>query len=211
MLQHQSLSEATRQIIAKLKGIMSIEALIASLYALRPEAEPQFVQALSGQIIVLSEYLSVSEIATLQAEFPSLLVGEAWEQSTREPIGGWVELGAELAELCAELANPKQGDSLYYPYAANGSFLLHLGLDKGGKGFETNEVLWAISQIRLKTLGHTAEICLGKPALGRQGFDCIFSQCIVALERGSEAPFVEELTNLFTRHLNEGGRMACVV
>lgn len=216
MQQHMQLSEVAQAIVSKLKKSLTPQGhfssqMVASLYALRPEAEPRLVQALSGQIIDLSEHLDTKEVASLQAEFPALLSGEAWDHPTKDPIGDTVELGAEIAKLCADLTQCTEGDSVYYPHAGSGSFLLDLGLDYGGKGFESNETLWAISQIRLKTLGHSAEISLGEPELGEQRFDRIFMPLRLTADRKVEKNFAEELTSLGSEHLAEGGLMACVL
>lgn len=215
MLQHKQLSNETQLIVANLKKNLADRGyfpilLVSSLYALRPEAESHLVQALTRYTVDLSEYLNPSQIAMLQEEFSSLIIGDIWEHPSKETVYNSVEFGREFFELCRHLSNPKQGESVYFPHAASGPFLLNLDLE-GSQGFESDEALWALSQIRLKTLEKTAEISLGKTDLKGQHFDHIFYPLLLSAKREEDKSHAEEITNLFTEHLNDGGHMVCVL
>lgn len=198
------LSNEGSQIVEQLRGMFSANdvrlldekniRIIASLYALRPDADTRVIDALKYFCLDLKSFLTSAQIDALQDNFPTLAL---------ELLGSG-KFDSDFIELIHHLMSLEESHSLYLPYAGEGAELLGADFNLNFSGFETNPILSALSEIRLNALGCQAEISREKPDLSGACFDRILS---VSYLSGGTKEYFQELTTLGIQHLTEGGRL----
>ena len=132
----------------------SHKQLMASLYALMPDANQKVIGILGQYVVSLSDYMPESDICLLKSEYPAVVKfcydnGQLADDAKINR--GELFIPQSLIELCMAIAEPKAGSSVLVPYTGDGSFAYHLA-DCLIDGFEINEKNWAFSQVLLHSV-----------------------------------------------------------
>ncbi len=188
----------------------SCKNLMVSLYSLMPFKNDKVVAILKEYCIQLSDSLSDEEIQILKTEFSSVVkycyINKNHRGITHIDKTAPLCIPMTLVELCASIASPRKGSSVYLPYANDGSFALTLE-DCSVDGFEINPIHWALSQIVMSSMTNSYNIVCGDDLPLRKSYDYIFSFPPLGIKEFNG----DILQHLVFDKLNDNGELYCLL
>ena len=220
MFSNNTLNAETMNIVKKMYMTMSANnifsglnlgvSIVASLYAMKTDADSKIVEILKDEIISLKDFISDSEIEVLQNNY-KILVNHAFRQMFQHSVSstGFINIPFELVQLCHSLSDKKDLSNIYLPFTGNGVFAEALSSNALSiKGFEEDVKLWALSQIRFQNVGINSGISLDRPTDISEKFDQIFSFPPLKSDIRETSRL---LYSLVANNLNDGGEMFCIL
>lgn len=187
--------------------------LMASIYALMPDANPKVVGILEQYVVSLSSFMTESDICLLKSEYPAV-VRFCYDNRVLADIAkmnkGEFFTPQSLIDLCMTIAEPKSGSRVFLPYAGDGRFASRL-TDCAVDGFEINETLWAFSQVLIHSLHKDSHIELGNSIdSSTKRYDYVFSfPPILPGKDGRE--IVNVIYDIITKRLQDNGELYCIL
>lgn len=187
--------------------------LVASIYALMPDANPKVIGILEQYVVSLSDFLPESDIRLLKSEYPAVV---RFCYDSRE-LGDVVRINKgesftpqSLIDLCMTIAEPKPGSHVLLPYAGDGSFASRL-TGCAVDGFEINEMLWAFSQVLIHSLHIDSHIELGDSTdSSSKRYDYVFSFPPILPGRDGRK-VVDVIYDIITKRLQDNGELYCIL
>ncbi len=195
--------------------------LIASLYALRPDADQDVELSLRNFEMPLADYLSEEEIRTLSKEYSAVvrycfehIDYDAEETSkTLLPFLKYDYLGKFNIEVIKGLAVPKPQKKAFIPYSGL-LFFPNLFKDCVVDSNELTERFWGFSKIMREVYNIAGATDLGMADIeelkGLGKYDYIYAAVRSTINRGLIKRLTEEVSYMATSMLNEGGRLICM-
>ncbi len=195
--------------------------LIASLYALRPDAAKDVEVYLRNFELPLSDYLSQREISTLSKEY-SAVVRYCFESIDYSIEGNsatalsflyYFYFGTRNMALLRPILASKHAERIFFPYTGL-LFFPNFFADCEVNSNELNGNLWAFSSVlrevyniagtTLRGIGPIEEL----KSAGK--YNCIVAN-LLSLYKEDTKDYIEDLTFMATSMLVEGGELFCLV
>lgn len=189
-------------------GTKGSVALIASLYADSPMADPIVVNILNQYIVNLKDYLSQEQIEVLKKEFTNVVLAciESYSENNRSLDDFMIPSG--LVDLCLKIAECKPNSKVYLPYNRKGEFS-HKLLGCKCDGFELDRFNWAISEILNLTANVESNIKCDSDFVAEPcgEYDYIFTCPPIVLRK----EIITSLIHLIAKNLKTGGELYAVL
>lgn len=187
--------------------------LMASLYALMPDANHKVIGILGQYVVSLSDFMPESDICLLKSEYPAV-VRSCYDNGQLADVTrinrGELFIPQSLIGLCMAISEPKAGNSVLVPYTGDGGFAYHLA-DCKIDGFEINEKNWAFLQVLLHSVHAVSNIELGGSLVSPdKRYDYVFSFPPI-LEGRDRRKVIDVIYNIITKQLQDEGELFCIL
>lgn len=187
--------------------------LIASLYSLLPNKEAELTSSAWMYGVDLYKYLSNDDIGTLMQNLPSVMrycFSRRNEDVLKTTRTGAVGMPDEFIELFLKAIKPKEGATIFLPYAGDAEIVLTRP-DCHFAGFEIDCERWAISKMVFNACGIESDIrcCPDAKEFIESGiqFDYIFT--FPPMGGKEERKVVDEMIQISNGNLEYNGVMFC--